>query len=253
MKLIDQLKIPFLIVLFTLMVFFASFRLFGPIPFTIHNISTTKNEFFTVSGVGEIAAIPDTAQISLGVTKTAQTVKEAQNSVNNVVNNLTDALKRRGIEVKNIKTTDYSVTPDIDYLSGSRKTKSYTVTQSLSLKIKPLDKANQVIDIATSNGANLIGGIIFTFDDQMKKELENKARVEAIQNARDKAISLAGPAGMRLGRIVNISENDNLPGGPIVTQDAKTATDTNQLTPQTQIQPGENKIRITVTLSYETL
>lgn len=215
----------------------------GPIPFFINSVQTTKTTLFQAEGSGEVAAIPNTATISFGVTKNAATVADAQNQTNSIVQKVMDGLKKLGIDEKNIKTTNYSVNPN--YALGSQII-GYTVTQQVEIKISPLDKVNATLDTLTANGANVIGQVNFGFDADTKKSLENKAREMAVADAKDKAESLARAAGIRLGKIVDVQETGTVPViRPLALE--KTAGST-----PTEVTPGENTIQSTITLSYET-
>jgi len=121
------------------------------------------------------------------------------------------------------------------------------VTQTLEVEVTPIDVANKAIDVATADGANLVGGINFTFNDKTKKDLEDKSRNEAVRMAKEKAQSLAKVTGIRLGKIVDVQESNGFEPRPFAIQslEGKSA--------DTQLQPGENTITIDVTLSYETL
>jgi uncharacterized protein len=221
-------------------------KVFGPIPFSINSTTTTKANLFTVSGVGEAAGIPDTAKISIGITKTAQTVESAQSQTNSAANKIIEDLKNIGISDKDIKTTNYSVNPNYDFRNGSQNITGYTVSQNLQVNVSPIDRANQAIDISVNNGANLIGGINFTFNDKTKKDLERKARTDAVKKAKEKAQELSQATGIRLGKIVDVQESQGF--NPVsVRTFALDSTDEN-----TNLQPGENTISLTLTLSYET-
>lgn len=249
---LKELKTPFFTILFILIGVFLYTKLAGPIPFSVNSIQTSKSNFFSVQGTGKATEVPDTALLSLGVTKTASNVLTAQQEANQAVNKIVTDLKNLGIEEKNIKTTNYSVYPDYDYNSGRQNIKGYTVTQSLEVKIKPIDKANKAIDIATTDGANIVGGVTFVLNDEEKKKLENKARVEAIKNAKEKAESLSSLSGIRLGKIIDVQENPVFDRLMPVAMDLKAPIGSPE-EKSTEINPGENTIQTTVTLSYETL
>ena len=232
----------------------------GPIPFYINSTNTTKTDLFSSSGTGEITAVPDTASIFVGVTKTATTVDSAQSQVNTVSNKLISDIKKLGVSDKDIKTTNYSVNPNygsggaepLIYPStgGSEKITGYTVTQNIEVKVKPLDKVNQVIDTATRDGANLVGGVNFTFSDELTKKLEKEATQDAVSDAKEKAKVLANAAGVRLGKIVNVVSSTSQPymrqmGAALENKVISDAT-------PTQITPGESSITISVTIYYET-
>ena len=243
----QNLKTPLLTILFIFLGLFIYTKLIGPIPFSVNSIQTTKTNLFSVSGVGEATAIPDTAQISIGVTKTATTVTSAQDQTNSSANKIIEDLKKLGINDKDIKTTNYGINPNYDFNRGGQNVTGYTVTQNLEVNITPIDIANKAIDAATANGANIVSGVNFTFNDKTKKELEDKARNEAVKMAKDKAQSLAKATGIRLGRIVDVQESASFEPRPIMMTQSLVEKSAN-----TELQPGENSITINVVLSYET-
>jgi uncharacterized protein YggE len=228
-------------------------KLAGPIPFFINSVNTTKSDLFSSSGEGKVTAVPDQATINVGVTQESATVSDAQNKVNKAADKIINDVKKLGISANDIKTTNYSVAPN--YANGiaplverQQNITSYTVTQNLEIKVKPIEKANKVIDTATANGANLVGGINFTFSDSLEKSLEQKATKQAVDDAKAKAKTLAQTAGIHLGSIVNVVTNSSQPI-PLM---AEGAAKTDQSTTSTTLTPGQNTVTIDVTLYYET-
>lgn len=250
-----EVRTPLLTVLFIFLALIAYTKLLGPIPFTVNSISTVKDSLFTVEGSGEVTAVPDTALLNMGVSKTAASVEQAQTQVNEVINKITADLKALGIEEKDIKTVNYSVNPNYDYTAGSQKINGYVVNADVQAKIKPVEKANQAIDAATKAGATNVGNVQFVLDDEKRTELEEQARKEAIEKAKAKAESIAKASGIRLGRLVDVQET-GVSGieQPLMmrAEFSKDAAGT-EPAPDTELNPGENKVTTTVSLSYETL
>ena len=251
-SLFDRLKIPVLTVLISLLLFFLLIKLFGPIPFAVNSVTTQKTDLFTVDGVGETTGVPDTAQISVGVQKTAITVEDAQNQTNEAVNAITQELKKLGIDEKDIKTTSYNVNPNIDYTTATQRTTGYSVNVQMDVKIKEASKANQALDTATKNGANIISGVSFVLNDDEREKLEAEARNQAIKNAKAKAQEISSQVGLRLGRVINVSVS---PVGNAPMPYERMALDSEQGNggAASNLQPGENTIRVNVSISYETL
>ncbi|MEX2007680.1 MAG: SIMPL domain-containing protein [Candidatus Levyibacteriota bacterium] len=247
---LSEIRKPLIIVVVILLGFFLYTKLAGPIPFSVTSVQTTKSNLFSASGTGKVTAAPDIAQVSLGVTQTAGTVAAAQSRLNARANSLIDTLKGLGIEEKDIKTTNYSISPNYDFTAGQRIT-GYAASQNLEIKTKQTELANRVIDAATGAGANVVGGVTFTFDDETRTELEGEARKDAVGEAKRKANSLADAAGIRLGRIIDVQES--FAGQPIPLAQLDRAVGTGSEPTDTNITPGENTIEITVTLSFETL
>jgi uncharacterized protein YggE len=237
-------------ILFFFILLFIYTKVAGPIPFAVNSVTTQKTNLFQASGIGKVTVIPNTAAISIGVTKTAPTVSQAQDQTNTAVNNILNSIKSLGIDTKDIKTTDYSVNPQYNYNAGSQTITGYSVTQTIQVKIQPIEKANKVVDAATANGANLVNGITFTVDDATLKQKQDEARKLAVNDAKQKAQSLAGAAGMRLGNIVDVQESsDEIAPRPVMMKAAGAANADIQ---STQLPAGETNITSNITLSYQT-
>ncbi|HUV43053.1 MAG TPA: SIMPL domain-containing protein [Patescibacteria group bacterium] len=239
-------------VLAIFLIAFLFFRFVGPIPVSVTQTTVEKTATFDVSDEGKTTAIPDTATVNLGIEIQKTTVQEAQKEANEKINSITNELKKIGVKEELIKTINYNLYPNYDYQSGQRII-GYIIDITLEVKVKDFDKINQVIDTATRLGANQIGQLDFTIDDQRLEELKMEARKEAIEKAKKKAIEIARAGGLKLGRIVNISENTTSPILPLYKSESIGLGGTEEATVPTQIQPGESEISITVTLSYETL
>jgi len=230
-------------IFFVLLFLYTKFA--GPIPFSVSSVTTQKSTTFDVTGEGKSSIKPDIAEITAGITVSAQTVKAAQDQINTIINKVSQAIKQTGVDAKDIQTTNYSINPTYDYGSGSQRITGYSASTNLSVKVRNLDKVNDAIDAATANGANQISGLSFGVDDKTK--VEDEARQKAVAEAKKKAEQAAKIAGFKLGRIINYSENfQGEPGPiPIFMETAKS-----QGTP-TQVEPGSSEVVVSVKLSYE--
>ena len=239
------------IILAILLFFFTLFiytKLAGPIPFLINSYVTSKNDLFQSLGQGNVSQAPDLVTISFGVTKSSSTVSDAQNQTNKAINSVLENLKNLGVSEKDLKTTNYSVNPNYSF-EGVAKISGYTVVQNIELKIKDINNTNKAIDAITGNGGNLIGQVQFGFDDKTKAKLEDKARKEAVGNAKEKAQSLAKAAGVRLGKIINVTESQD--GSPrFIALDAPLRVG-GAPEEKTEIPIGESSIKINIVLTYE--
>lgn len=226
------------------------FARFGP-SLPLQSVVTQKTESFMVSGEGKVTVVPDTGIVSLGVVSSQPTVKAAQNEANTAISNITKALKGLGVADKDIKTSSYSVYPQYDYSNGgANRVTGYQVNANLTVTVRDINKVNDVIDQSTANGANTVGGIQLTVDDDKQKELLQEARELAVKEAKSKAESLAKAAGISLGKIINVVESsDNAPRPVFANVDLKMAGGGSA---PTEIAPGSTDITSSVTLFYET-
>jgi len=165
----------------------------------------TERDTITITGEGRVTAIPDIGQITVGIQTENDDVNIAQEENIEQFNQLVAALKAEGIAEEDLKTSSYNVYPRYDYIEGEQILRGYEVTQSLTIKIRDLDNAGNVITVASQNGVNQVSGLSFTIDEP--EQYREEAREEALANAREKARELADLMGVTLGRIVSFSES----------------------------------------------
>lgn len=219
------------------------------LPLSIVSTVTNKADVFSVSGEGKVVVKPDTAQINLGITASGATIKDVQSKANQIMNKISSDLKKLGIKETDIQTTNYTLRPEYNYQVSPQKITGYVADINLQVKVKDLDKINQVIDTAAADGANLVGGLTFTVDN--KEKYENEARKLAIEDAKKKAQTLASQAGLTLGRLINVTESLTPQPVPIL-RAVNLEKGIGVPSEPTQIEPGSTEIKIIVTLIYET-
>lgn len=220
----------------------------GPIPFSITNVTSNKSEAFTVTGEGKVSVKPDIATVNVGVTAQGTTVEAVQNNLNKNINAVTLAVKQTGIDEKDIKTSNYNLSPTYDYSSSVQRITGYQASSNLTIKVRKIDTANSVVDAATLAGANTVGGISFDVDDKTKAE--NDARKLAVADAKAKAELAATTTGFSLGKIINYQESTNNNRMVPMYAKADMAVGTGAGV-ATQLSTGTTDIELTVTLSYE--
>jgi uncharacterized protein YggE len=228
-------------------------RVTGPLPLSISQTTTNKQSAFDVTGEAKIATIPDKAEVSLGITVNEPTVKQAQDKANTVINTITEELMKLGVEKKDIKTDSYTLYPQYDYQAGGQRITGYNVNAMVNVSLTDFARLNQAVDMATKAGANQISGISFTLSDEKRKEVENEARQKAVDDAKEKAQKLAAISGMRLGRIINVTEGQSNKIMPYPAMDVAMARESGGGGgAPTNVEPGSTTFSYVVTLSYET-
>ena len=201
----------------------------------------------TVSGEAEISVAPDFAQIDAGVTTEAKTAREASDANNRAMAALLPALKAAGIAENDIRTSRLSLFPQSAPIkvNGPTQITGYRASNRVTVRIRDVAKVATTIAALVGAGANDIGGINFMVSQESK--LLDDARVKAVEDAKRKADIYAKAANIRLGAPVSISEAGGGDGPrPMVRAQFKT----NAPTP---IAPGEETLRVSVSVSYEIL
>ncbi len=218
-------------------------------------VMTNKNKLedrFTVAGTGTVYAKADIANISVGLkTGTKKTAAEATKESTNKMNNIIAELKKLKIEERDIKTSNYNLNPVYNYTQDNGQVlDGYEVSQNLDLKVRDLNVIGDVIAKTTEQGANQIGNINFTIDDEFA--LKNQARELAIEKAKEKASMIAKQSGMKLGSIKDVSEGSVSPVYPMYANEKMSlAADNKESLSPPVIQTGQNEIMVDVTLTYE--
>ncbi len=167
----------------------------------------------TVVGEGEAFGEPDEASVQIGVETFAETVSEATSANEANVQSIMSVLQSIGIEAADIQTSNYSLWAEQRYTeSGPQGIAGYRVVNQVNVKIRDIEQVGPVIAAVTEAGANSIHGISFRVADPAA--LEAEARAAAIDNAREKAASLAELSGVELGEVISVTEVIGQPGIP---------------------------------------
>lgn len=214
----------------------------------------------SVSGDGEVTAKPDIATVSFTVRESAKTVPEAQKLTDAKITAGVAALAALGVDKeKDVKTLSYNVTPKYEsqqtgycngYVCPPSKTivVGYEVTQSVTVKVRKVDQAGEVLGALGKVNITEINGPDFTVDDMDKVQADAKAI--AIKKAQEKAEVTAKALGVRLGSITQFSE-DNSGYYPVLYKaEAMSLGASSRAADAVTVPQGENVIKSRVTITY---
>lgn len=220
----------------------------------------TVSNVVSVSGTGEVFAVPDIAQITFTARSEAKDASTAQKTVTTNMNSAIDFLKKSGVEEKDIKTLSYNSYPRYEYEStvtcmaigcptptSKRVLVGYEVSQTVTVKVRKTDDAGKVLEGLGKLKLSEINGPDFTIDDEQTVQAE--ARKKAIEDAKKKADVLAKDLGVKLVRIVNFSESGNTPMYYKMDSVGFGRGGATESAPQ--VPTGENKIVSSVMITYE--
>ncbi|MFA6515188.1 MAG: SIMPL domain-containing protein [Candidatus Paceibacterota bacterium] len=208
----------------------------------------------SVNGSGDVVAVSDIASLNVNLTKDGVTAKEAQDLLNESITKTLTYLKDQKIEEKDIKSEYGGLSPKYSYercytypCPTNAKIIGYTATQSITIKVRVVDNASLIRTGLAELGITDISGPTFSIDNE--EGFKDEARSKAIAEARTKAEILAKELGVKLGKVVNFSENT---GGnyPMYESKAMMAGDSADVSAPV-LPKGENKITSNVTISYE--
>lgn len=176
----------------------------------------------SLSAEGRSNRVPDLAVFSAGVVTNGVTAAEALGSNSRQMDRVVAALKRSGIADRDIQTSSISLSPrwsnpEADAQRIARETRQpyvapteapriigYEARNSVQVRLRRLGEMGKIIDTLVGAGANEVNGPSFTLDDQ--KAALDEARIEAVAVGKERAELYAKAAGMRVVRLLSMSE-----------------------------------------------
>jgi uncharacterized protein len=200
----------------------------------------------SVSGSGKVTVVPDIATVDLGVSVERPTAKAARQAAAAAMTRVVDAIRRIGIDDKDIATVNVSLGPVYDYPSGSSpRVRGYQLDNTVTVTVRNLDQLGDVLDDGVTAGATTVQGISFDVADRAAAEAQ--AREAAVKDAKAKADTLANGLGIHISGVASVSEQVSTPiwygrnfaAAGAVAQDASTP-----------VMPGSTDVTIDVAVSF---
>ena len=222
----------------------------NPVPATI-----------SVSGEGEVFAVPDIGEFSFTVNAKADDAATAQEESGTKVNEILAYLKESGIEEKDIKTQNYNLWPQYRWEEricpagsfcppGERVEDGFEVSQSISVKVRNTDEAGGIIAGVGERGATNISGLNFTIDDP--EALRAEAREAAIKDAKQKAKELARQLGVEIVQLSSYYEDQGYSPTPYFFEARAMSMDASEESfGGAELPMGEESTVVTVNLTYQ--
>jgi hypothetical protein len=232
----------------------------APLPALAQDVSSGPmvapgNTMLTVSAEGRSSRAPDLAVFTAGVATTGKTAGEALSENSAAMNRVIQALKRAGIAERDVQTSNLSLNPV--YASRPRSANSleeeippilgYRANNTVTVKQRKLEQYGRVIDTLVASGANQVNGPEFQMDEP--DAAMDEARTQAIRKARERANLYARAAGLRVVRILTISEGGGYSPRPPVMY-ARAAMDAAEGAP-TPVAAGEVEVQVNISVSFE--
>lgn len=198
----------------------------------------------TVSGVGQVAVVPDMARITLGVTHRAEVAEDALSAVSQDVARILGVISAAGIAEKDLQTTGFYLRR-LDNRNRPRELEDapagFESGNLVTVRLRDIATVGRVISKAAEAGVNDIRGISFEMQDN--RALLEQARQLAVKDAMTKAQQIAGAAGVDLGKVLRINEGGGGGGrGQMLAEASSRAA---------PIQAGEVLTQASVTMVFE--
>jgi uncharacterized protein YggE len=200
-----------------------------------------------VSATGEATRVPDVATVSAGVVTRAATAKAALSQNASQMERVRAALKQAGIADRDIQTSNISLNPEYRYVENQApRLTGYTASNQVSVRFRDIASTGEILDALVSVGANQINGPSLTIDKP--EEALDEARGKALAAGRARAEMYARALGMRVTRLLVVSESGGSfpvpPPMPVMMEARAQAA-------STKIDPGEQKLSVTLGMIFE--
>jgi uncharacterized protein len=194
-----------------------------------------------------VTRVPDLAIISAGVQTLRPTATAAIDENAAAMERVRAALKRAGIEDRDIQTSSISLNPEYHYANNQPpRLTGYRASNMVNVKFRDLKRTGAILDALVAQGANQISGPNLTIDKP--EGALDEARLKAIANGRARADLYARALGMRVARLLSVSEGGGHYAPPpmpmVMMASAERSADT-------KIDPGSQQLQVGVTMTFE--
>ncbi len=201
-----------------------------------------------VSASGEVTRVPDLAIISAGVVTKAATAGSALQQAATRMQRVRSALKAAGVEDRDIQTSNISLNPEYRYVNNEPpQLTGYSASNTVTVRFRDIANAGKILDALVKEGANQLNGPTLTID---KPEAAlDEARAQAIAKGRARAELYARSMGLRVVRIVAVTESGSsypVPPPMPMMERAMVAQ-----AADSKIDPGEQKLRVNLAMTFE--
>ncbi len=197
---------------------------------------------------GEVTRVPDLAIISAGVVTRAASATAALQQNAERMDRVIAALKRVGIDDRDIQTSSISLNPEYRYPENqSPQLTGYTASNQVTVRFRDIRNSGKVLDILVAEGANQISGPSMTIEHP--EEALDEARARAVAAGRARANLYARALGMRVVRVVSVSEGGGYYAPPPAPPPAPVMMAAERS--YTKIEPGEQKLQVSLSMVFE--
>jgi uncharacterized protein YggE len=198
-----------------------------------------------VVATGEVTRVPDIAMINAGVVTQAPTATAAIQQNARQMTSVRAALKAAGIADRDIQTSSINLQPDYRYEENRNPVLTgYRASNEVSVRFRDIANAGKILDALVAQGANQINGPNLMIDQP--EQAMDEARAAALTKARQRADLYARQLGKRVGRILSISE-----AGGVVPYPMPMARMASMEAADTKIDPGEQRVNVSLSVSFE--
>ncbi|KAB7770079.1 SIMPL domain-containing protein [Xanthomonas maliensis] len=201
-----------------------------------------------VSTEAEAKRVPDIATLSAGVVTQASDGNAAMRQNAEQMSKVMAAVKAAGIADKDVQTSGINLSPQYTYKQNEApRINGYEARNSVTLKVRDITRLGKVLDALVAQGANDINGPSFSIDQP--EPVYDEARAAALKKAQARAETYAKSLGLKVRRIVSISEGRSGGVRPMVMMASAMRSAKAEM--DTPVAPGESTLSINLDVTFE--
>ncbi len=209
----------------------------------------TDGTLLSVSAQAESRRVPDVATISTGVVTRAADANAAMRANAEQMEKVMAAIRAAGIAERDIQTSGVNLNPDYRYEENKAPViTGYQASNTVNLKVRDLSKLGKALDALVASGANQVNGPSFEIDQP--EAAYDEARQAALKKAQTRAEMYAKSLGLRVRRIVSISEGAGF-RPPVPMQMQMMTGSRMKAEADTAISPGETALSANLDVVFE--
>jgi uncharacterized protein YggE len=252
-----QGAVVIVLVLLATFLFASTLKTFREYRFVGSGVTATNT--ISVTGEGESFGKPDVATITFGVEEQGAVVKDVQTKATERMNAAKAYLAEKGVAEADIRTVNYQIAPRYTNVyiecvrypcpTPSPKIDGYTVSEMVTVKLRNLEQAGEIVAGIGSLGVQNVSGLSFEIDNP--DTITAAARADAIADAQKKARELADALNVELVRIVSFGENGVSPMPYMYAKSVNLDMAVAEGAPAPDLSPGETRVVSNITVTYE--
>jgi uncharacterized protein YggE len=172
--------------------------------------SVADKSTISVTGQAQFDVDPDEAEVYLRVQTKEPTAKRAQEENARLMSTVKEALKNSGVKDSEMETINYNMWPQQKWDPQTQESvdDGYMVQHTLKVTTKDVTHVGAMVETAVTAGANGLDSVNFKLSDSKKEDVNGEALAQASSNAKEKAESIAAGLGVRVKKIVAVSESN---------------------------------------------
>jgi len=209
--------------------------------------ATSDGTLLSVSAQAEAKRTPDVATLSTGAVTRATDANAALRANAEQMTKVMSTIKSAGIAEKDIQTSGINLSPQYRYVENEApKITGFQASNTVNLKVRDIAKLGKVLDALAAQGSNQINGPSFEIDQP--EPVYDEARLAGLQKAQARAETYAKSLGLKVRRIVSISEGGGNNFRPVPMMAMAKSMDRAE---STAVSPGETTLSVNLDVVFE--